>query len=403
MIFGSLAQEAVEQKRMERLKISKTAKKSDQDALSSRKNKIAILSNTRGGVLTYTNTLIKEVTKRGFQISVYFISSSNESHNFEPNSEIHFLTVLNYIINPVALRRFFNRKTDLVQANFATVGSLAVVLKFVFKIPFVLSLHGLPQPWLNRKITDKIKYSIERKLMRFVGSRASAIIVVSNYVKDGLIRNFGLQSKVIHHGIDISSISPFDRKWAKKIIGFKETDFVVLFVGKLIPYKDPFTLLKGIRYASNKQKDLRLIVVGTGELDKEIRSKTRKLKLEDKVTFFGLINTEQLRMCYSAADLFILPSVNEAFGIVLLEAMAFGLPIIASNTGACPEVVGNAGLLFNQGDYEDLGEKILRVMTNQNLRRKLSEYGLRRVTQTFSIEEQIAKYISLYKNIISAE
>ena len=337
-----------------------TTKNRDQSALSSRKNKIVILSNTRGGVLTYTNTLMTEVPKRGFQVSVYFISRSNESHGFEPNSKVHFLTVLNYVINPVTLRHFFNSETDLVQANFASVGLLAVLLKSLFKIPFVLSLHGLPQPWLNRKFTDKIKYSVERKMLRFVGSKASAVIVVSHYVKDGLIQNFGLKSKVIHHGIDLSLITPFDKKWAKKRIGFEETDFIVLFVGKLIPYKDPFTLLEGIRYAAKRRKDIRLIIVGTGELDKEIHIKTRKLKLEDKITFFKFIDKEQLRMCYSAADLFVLPSVNEAFGIVLLEAMAFGLPIIASNSGACPEVVGNAGLLFNQGDYKDLGEKLLR-------------------------------------------
>ena len=150
---------------------------------------------------------------------------------------------------------------------------------------------------------------------------------------------------------------------------------MILFVGKLIPTKDPLTLIKSIKYASDKCKNLRSIIVGTGELNEKIRNETKRLELEDQIKFFGFIKKEDLWKCYSAADLFVLPSVNEAFGIVLLEAMAFGLPIIASDSGACPEVIGKAGILFKQGDYEDLGKKILKMMTDFKTRKQLSRAG----------------------------
>ena len=370
---------------------------------NSKQYDVTFLSNTYGGVLTYTKNLIKEISRNRFTVSVYFIARSIEFQKSDFGQNVNFLTIANLAPNPLALFRFFSSKAHLNNANFAGVGILAVFSKFAFNTPFVLTLHGFPQPLSNKRITERIKYSIEKKLMRFVGTRASAIVVVSNYEKEMLVSNFGLKSEVIHHGIDQSLIKPFDKKWAKEEIGFKETDFVVLFVGKLIPPKDPVTLIKSINHASKKREDLKLIIVGTGELNEEVRSKTKRLELENRVRFFGFIKKDILRICYSAADLFVLPSVNEPFGIVLLEAMAFGLPIIASDSGACPEVIGNAGVLFKQGDYQDLGEKILEVMTNLRLRRQLAELGLKRVKQVFSNEEHIRKHINLYKNVLKSD
>ena len=292
---------------------------------SSKRVSISILSNTRGGVLTYTKNLVKEVSKRGFRMSVFFISRSEEFQKNDFGQKTNFLTLFKYVPNPVAFRQFVRSKPNLIHANFATVGVLAVLMKFAFKIPFVLSLHGLPQPWLNRKLGDKIKYLLEKRLLHFVGSYASAIVTVSNYVNKNLMLDYGLKSKVIHHGVSLTKTKPFDKKWAKERIGFKAENFVVLFVGKLNPCKDPVTLIKGIHYASKTNTDLRLIMVGTGELYDEIRNEARILKLEDRVKFFEYMTEDQLRLYYSAADLFVLPSVTEAFGIVFLEAMAFGL------------------------------------------------------------------------------
>jgi len=368
---------------------------------NSKQYDIIILSNAYGGVLTYTKNLIKEIASNQFKISGYFIAESIELRKSDFKQNVNLLTFANLVPNPFTIYRFFKSKADLVHANFAGVGILAVFLKFAFNTPFVLTLHGFPEPWLNGRTVHKIKYLIEKKLMRFVGSRASKIIVVSNYEQKKLGCNFCLKSEVIHNGIDLSLIKPFDKNWAKKDLGFKETDFIILFVGKLIPNKDPLTLIKSIKHASDKCKNLRSIIVGTGELSEKICNETRRLELENLIKFFGFIKKEDLWKCYSAADLFVLPSVNEAFGIVLLEAMAFGLPIIASDSGACPEVIGKAGILFKQGDYEDLAKKILNMMTDFKTRRQLSQLGFKRVNNVFSIEEHIKKHIDLYKSILS--
>lgn len=364
---------------------------------------ILLLSNTVGGVLAYTKNLIKELPDNHFKLFPYFISPSIEFQENDLDQKINFLTIKKIIPNPLTLFRFFSSKAHLIHSNFVGVGLLAVFSKFLFKIPFILTLHGFPEPRSDSKLFYKIKYSLEKKLMHFVGARASAIVVVSKFEKELLLSTFGLNSEVIYHGIDLSLIKIFDKKLAKKEMGFKETDFVVLFVGKLIPNKDPSTLIESIKNISCNREDFKLIIVGTGELEEKIRSQVKKMNIEDNVKFFGYIEKDNLNKCYSAADLFVLPSVNEPFGIVLLEAMAFGCPIIASNSGACPEVIDNCGLLFKQGDYNDLEQKILEVMNNLKLRQHLSDQGLKRVSTIFSNKEHIRKHIELYMSILKTE
>jgi len=109
------------------------------------------------------------------------------------------------------------------------------------------------------------------------------------------------------------------------------------------------------------------------------------------------VSDARLKILYDTADLFVLTSVGEAFGMTLLEAMASGVPVIASNSGACPEVVENAGILFSQGNYTKLAEKILRLSNEKELLRKLGEAGLKRVRETFSWEDKVDQYLKLYK------
>jgi len=112
------------------------------------------------------------------------------------------------------------------------------------------------------------------------------------------------------------------------------------------------------------------------------------------------VDDQMLEMLYDVADVFVLPSVNEAFGMVLLEAMASGLPVIASNSGACPEVVGNAGILFNQGNSTDLAEKIVTLSFDKGLSRKLAKAGQKRVKKVFCWKDKIRQYWELYRIII---
>jgi glycosyltransferase involved in cell wall biosynthesis len=223
---------------------------------------------------------------------------------------------------------------------------------------------------------------------------------VSNYVKEMLKKQYGIDSEVIYHGIDVGKFKPKNKAESKRRLGYKETDFMVLFVGKMHPVKDPLTVVRSIHEVVKKNTNVYLVMIGSGELYQEVENEIVKLNLSDHVKMLGQMDGLKLRLWYSAADLFVFASVSEAFGMVLLEAMASGLPVIAPSSAACPEVVGNAGLLFNHGDHNGLARKIMRLASDDELSRILRNRSLRRVRKVFSWDDKVDKYWKLYRKMV---
>jgi glycosyltransferase involved in cell wall biosynthesis len=365
--------------------------------------KVTILSNSKGGVFTVTMQWAKGLARKGCDVNIFFLTQSKEARHLVSSERIHFyyFTTSFFLPNLRALITFLiHDNPDVIHINFAWFGPLAIFKKCMFKTPFIYTLHGLPQPWLEPLLMYKIAYTIEHGLLCFVASQSSVVVAVSNYVKEMLKKRYGVDSEVIYHGIDADRFKPENKIQSRRELGYKETDFIVLFVGKMHPYKDPLTLIKAISVAVKKNANLHLVMIGDGELYTEVEKEISKLNLSSHVRLFRRVDDQTLEMLYDAADMFVLPSVNEAFGMTLLEAMASGLPVIASNSGACPEVVGNAGIIFNQGDHRDLAEKIMELFHDEELSKKLARASLKRAKETFSWEDKIHHYFRLYKGAI---
>jgi len=122
----------------------------------------------------------------------------------------------------------------------------------------------------------------------------------------------------------------------------------------------------------------------------------RGYNIDEKVQFFGEIPFESMPEVYQGADLFVLPSFLETFGIPLIEAMASGVPVIAANSTSCPEVVGDAGILFDPTNPGELAEKITMVLRDQDLRNTMIKKGLARA-RTFSWEETARKTLAVFE------
>jgi len=365
--------------------------------------KVTILSNSkRGGLFNVTMQWAKGLLRKGCDVNIFFLMQSEEAKRLVPSEHIHFhyFTTSNFLPNLRALATFLiHDHPDVIHINFAWFGPLAIFKKCVSKTPFIYTLHGLPQPWLEPALLYKIAYTIEHCLLRFVASQSSVSVTVSNYVKDTLKKRYGIDSQVIYHGIEAGRFKPKNKTQSKHKLGYKEADFIVLYVGKLhyTLMLEPLTLIKAISVAVEKNTNLHLIMIGDGELYTEVEKEISKLYLSNHVRLFRRVDDQMLEMLYDAADMFVLPSINEAFGMVLLEAMASGLPVIASNSGACPEIIGNVGVLFNQGDHIDLAEKIITLSFDKGLSRKLAKAGLKRVKDKFCWKDKIDKYWELYK------
>jgi glycosyltransferase involved in cell wall biosynthesis len=216
-------------------------------------------------------------------------------------------------------------------------------------------------------LAGKMSYINDLIFKKFL-KKCLKIVCISDYVKNRLIDQSISAEKLvtIRNGIDISS-----HEKAKQ----RENDFF-LFVGRLIKTKGIDYLLRAMAEIKSSAK-VKLKICGTGPMLKKLLKLSRKLDID--VDFLGWVDEDKKKELMQKCAAFILPSVLESFGIVLLEAMNEGAPIIATKVGGIPEVVGESGLLVEPRSPHSLAKSMMDVHLDINLRRKLSSESLRRV------------------------
>ncbi|MCD6089535.1 glycosyltransferase family 4 protein, partial [Candidatus Bathyarchaeota archaeon] len=178
---------------------------------------------------------------------------------------------------------------------------------------------------------------------------------------------------------------------------------IILYVGRLSYRKGLQVLVRAMPFILKEIPNAHLIIAGKGYMDSFIRMLIKSLNLEGNVTMLGFIPDEKLPELYASSRLFVMPSLYcESFGVTLLEAMASGRPVIASNVGGIPEVVkdGVTGLLFRRGDAEDLADKIIMVLSDRNLAHSLASNAKRLVKERYSWPAIANKMEDLYEKAL---
>lgn len=202
------------------------------------------------------------------------------------------------------------------------------------------------------------------------------VIAVSNAVKKFMIETqLTKPNKVItiYNGISPKSakIAEPDVEKFRHKFGLTKTDIVIGTVGSLNPAKDTATLVQAFARVADKWLKAKLVIIGTGPLKRELTNLVKKLKLEDKVIFAGVV--DDILPALNAFNLFVLPSLSEAFGLTLLEAMKAEVPIVASRVGGIPEIITNKlnGILVEPKQPKKLAAAILNLINDKRLQRKL--------------------------------
>jgi glycosyltransferase involved in cell wall biosynthesis len=205
---------------------------------------------------------------------------------------------------------------------------------------------------------------ISRALSRFVASKANHCIAISNAVAAFGIQENELSSKfpttVIYYGADRTVFPDASQtKWLREKMSLADDDIVIGAIGRLAPQKDYITLLNAFSLAFQGEKKLKLIIIGGGSQKKELQDLAASLGIEKEITWVG--RTSLIRDYLQVFNLFVLTSLYEGFGLVLLEAMLAGVPIIASRNSAIPEVLGERHLgLCATGSAQDFSERIIQ-------------------------------------------
>jgi glycogen(starch) synthase len=275
---------------------------------------------------------------------------------------------------------------DLVHGHDWLVGRASAALAEKLGVPYVTTIHatehGRHQGWVDKPPQSHI-HSVERWMAR----RADAVIVCSYYMRGHVADIFDIDERrvaVIPNGVDPSELRPTGdlQTLRREFAGPHER--LVLLVGRLV-YEKGFQLaLDALPNVIERVGNVRFLVAGSGTYEAELKAQAALLGLNDHGTFLGWIGDDVLHSLYRIADLCVVPSIYEPFGLVALEAMASGCPCIVADTGGLREVVPggeHVGLRFDGGDAEHLGVMIERLLVDGALRDRLvtqaSEHVLR--------------------------
>ncbi len=265
---------------------------------------------------------------------------------------------------------------DLIHGHDWLVARAAAQLADRLKVPYITTIHatehGRHQGWVADPPQSHI-HSVERWMAR----RADAVIVCSYYMRGHVADIFDIDERrvaVIPNGVDPSELRPTGDLQAlrREFAGPREK--LVLLVGRLV-YEKGFQLaLEALPGVIERVGDVRFLVAGSGTHEAELKAQAERLGLHEHGTFVGWIGDDVLHSLYRIADLCVVPSIYEPFGLVALEAMASGCPCIVADTGGLREVVPvgeRVGLRFNGGDPEHLGIMIERLLVDDGLRDRL--------------------------------
>ncbi len=233
------------------------------------------------------------------------------------------------------------------------------------------------------------------------------IIAVSQNTKRDAIQHLGVPEDKITVVYEAANaiFRPIDREEAREQVRrrYGVDGRFLLFVSTIEPRKNVPTLLRALKQLLECYKeDVHLVLAGgKGWLSEDAFALVEQLKLEKYVHFVGRVSSEDLLYLYNAAELMAHPAFYEGFGLPPLEAMACGLPVIVSNVASLPEVVGDAGLLIDPNNVDELTVSMWRVLNDPEARREMREKGLRQAAR-FSWERAATETAAIYRRAVEA-
>jgi len=291
-----------------------------------------------------------------------------------------------------------NNNVDLLHVHYAIPhASAAFMAKQILaeeniKVPFITTLHGTDITLVGRDktYTPVVTFSI---------NQSDAITAVSDNLRKETLENFEIKKEisVIHNFVDITrfSVKPMDA-FKKAIAPNGE---------KIILHASNFRKVKRIAdviYTFNKIKKSipsKLLLVGDGPERHMAEDLCRELGIIEETRFLG--KQQDMEDIYAIADLFLLPSEYESFGLAALEAMAAGTPVVATNTGGIPEIIthGKNGYLSGIGDVEQMSHQAISILSNDQVLNRFSEEA-RKQAESFDIHKIVPKYENLYQRVL---
>ena len=231
---------------------------------------------------------------------------------------------------------------------------------------------------------------------------AGDVLFVSRFLEDRYSKLFGplpttLRSRVIHNPIDVGPDAPPDRSGARTELGLDGFDHVLLFVGNLLPRKDPAAFIKAVARVADRLPGVVGVVVGEGPEMEAIRTLAIREGVADRIRYDGRKTLPELALHYAAADVLVFPSLMESFGLVALEAMLCGTPVVGTPEVLSEVLPEECGIRVEPGDPDALAAAIVTA-----LERPWNHQAIRAYALGFSWEDRIGQFESVYEEILAS-
>ena len=312
-----------------------------------------ITTISRGGAENQLKVLVREQIKSGYRVKVFYLKDTPElADTLEAlGAKVdHRLFGKNIFLQYLILRRVLKQHDGVVHAHLPRAELISTAA--TKGVGLIVSRHNAEPFFPGAPRIASIFLS------RYVERRSKTVIAISNAVSEFLLQSREIKNvgklKVIYYGYDTDFIETKEN--SPRLIN---PHFTVGTVARLVPQKDFPTLLKAFQSFLTKFSDSRLLVVGTGVLEKQLIKLSEQLGINEQVTWYG--KTNDVKSLIQQMDLFVLPSKYEGFGLVLLEAVQAGTPIIAARNSAIPEVLGtDSEGLFTTGKSDELFQKLVK-------------------------------------------
>jgi len=318
----------------------------------------------------------------------------------------NFLTwvlLFNHFMEKLAARLCRKVKPDVIHAHDWLVSPSAISLKQYLNTPLILTVHST-EVGRAQGLHGPDSFTIDG-FEWWATYEARRVIVTSEAMKNEVAGHFNLSRdkiETIPNAVDFERFEvSVDRQMIRrKYIAPHEK--MVLFTGRLTPQKGVEYLIQAVPLILKRNPEAKIVIVGEGWLRDGLQNLARSIRCQDKVFFTGFLSERDLEEIMVSSDVLVVPSIYEPFGIVALEGMAAGAPVVASRTGGLAEVIehGQTGILVYPRDPESIAWGVSQVLSNQNYAQQLVKNSKDKLRKNFGWNAVAEKTIKLYEEVL---
>lgn len=345
-----------------------------------------------------TWNIARHLARRGHEVHV--ITTRDAGLTRESMEEGFLVHRLNYLKARFLGPLLFSIKTllalrkinpDIIHAQSVLPGLYALVAKKVLGKPYIFSERGavyFPSLFHNQ-------------IFKLALRNADAALALTGDMKEAMQKICRREIHVVPNGIDLERFENLSKDEMRLKLQVKIDERLVIFVGRFRPEKGVEYLIKAMEIIRQGDCSIKMVLAGEGPEEPHLKRLTAQLNLEDCVAFVGQIPNEKVPQYMAAADILVLPSLSEGFPVVILEAMASGLPIVTTRVTGLPEIIrdGENGLLVEPRNPPQIAEKVLLLFRDDALKEKISRNN-KEEAKKYSWEAVVQKLEEIYRNYL---